>query len=91
MVVIIVESASASLRGLLTRWFIEPRAGVYVGTVSARIRDMVWAQVTRNVGTGSAVLVHRANNEQGFVVRTHGERRRELVDMDGLQLIRWNS
>ena len=90
MVVLIVESVSTGLRGLLTRWFIEPRSGVYVGTVSARIRDLIWDEVIRSAGDGSAVLIHRASNEQGFLVRTHGEHRRELVDMDGLQLIRWN-
>jgi len=89
MVVVIVESVSAGLRGLLTRWFVEPRAGVYVGTVSSRVRELVWAEVTKTGSDGSAVLIHRSSNEQGFKIRTHGEHRRELVDMDGLQLIRW--
>jgi CRISPR-associated protein Cas2 len=89
MVVLLVQSVSPSLRGLLTRWFIEPRSGVYVGTVSSRVRDLVWVEVKRHVDVGSAVLIHRSQNEQGFVVLTHGDNRREVVDMDGLQLIRF--
>ena len=39
MVVIILEKVSASLRGELTRWMIEPHTGVFVGHVSGMVRD----------------------------------------------------
>jgi len=91
MVVIVVEAAPRGLRGLLTRWLIEPRAGVYVGTVSARVRELLWMEVKKYVGEGNAVMVRRANNEQGFVVTTHGDNPRTVVDRDGLQLICYSS
>ncbi|MEV4390580.1 type I-E CRISPR-associated endoribonuclease Cas2 [Nonomuraea sp. NPDC049607] len=37
---------------------------------------------------GSSVFCP-ADNEQDFVVRTAGERRRHVADFDGLQLIRF--
>ena len=91
MVVILVESVPAGLRGFLTRWFIEPRSGVFVGTLSVRVRDLIWARVTRSVRDGSAVLIYRSNDEQGFVIVTHGDHRREVIEMDGLQLIQLQS
>jgi len=42
MVVLIVESAPPSLRGELSKWMLEPRAGVYVGTISGAVRDLLW-------------------------------------------------
>ena len=88
MTVIIVEAVPTRLRGLLTRWLIEPAPGVFVGTVSARVRDLLWAEVRREVRDGYATLVHRAQNEQGFRMDTIGSPRRELIDAEGLQLIR---
>ncbi|WP_344903940.1 type I-E CRISPR-associated endoribonuclease Cas2 [Actinomadura meridiana] len=38
---------------------------------------------------GAAVLVHPATTEQGFTVKTAGERRRRIADFDGLQLVRF--
>ncbi|MEU2032839.1 type I-E CRISPR-associated endoribonuclease Cas2 [Nocardia amamiensis] len=38
---------------------------------------------------GHAVCIHPANNEQGFTVKTAGQRRRTVTDFDGLQLIRF--
>jgi CRISPR-associated endoribonuclease Cas2 subtype I-E len=35
LTVIIVERATPGLRGQLTRWMLEVRAGVFVGTLSA--------------------------------------------------------
>ena len=39
MIVMILENVPTSLRGELSRWLLEPRAGVFVGHVSARVRD----------------------------------------------------
>ncbi len=39
MVVIILEKVPAGLRGELTRWLLELKAGVFVGKVSAMVRE----------------------------------------------------
>jgi len=88
MVVLIVTAVKPGLRGELTRWMIEPQAGVFVGNVTARIRDKLWEKVEKDVKTGSAVLLFSARTEQGFAVRVHGDRTRLPVDFDGLTLIR---
>ncbi len=45
MLVIVTESIPPRLRGWLSRLFLEVRAGVYVGTYSVRIHDLVWNQI----------------------------------------------
>jgi CRISPR-associated protein Cas2 len=67
---------------------IEPRAGVFVGKMSAVVRDKLWDLVCKRVREGGAALLYSSPTEQGFAVRTHGERARELVDYEGLVLVR---
>jgi CRISPR-associated protein Cas2 len=88
MVVLIMECATPAVRGELSRWMIEPRAGVFVGKMSAMVRDKLWEQVCARLKTGGAALLYSAPTEQGFIVRTHGDRARELVDYEGLMLVR---
>ncbi|MEY9212255.1 type I-E CRISPR-associated endoribonuclease Cas2 [Thermobifida halotolerans] len=88
LVVIATTAVPDHVRGALSRWMLEPVAGVYVGTMSARVRDELWSAVSASVGDGAAVCVHPDDNEQGFSMRTAGERRRTTIDFDGLQLVR---
>ena len=87
MVILIVERARPSLRGELTRWMIEPRAGVFVGNVSATVRDKLWEKVVKASPSGGAMLIHNARTEQGFATRIHGDTSRKLVDFEGLCLV----
>jgi CRISPR-associated protein Cas2 len=86
--VIILESVPVSVRGELTRWMLELHAGVFVGQVSALVRDVLWQMVCSKMRGGAGLLVHRAANEQGFAIRFWGGTSRKVEDMDGLQLIR---
>ena len=52
MVVIILEKVSASLRGELSRWLIEPKPGVFIGHVSAMVRDKLWEKCCRGARGG---------------------------------------
>ncbi|MFE0463864.1 type I-E CRISPR-associated endoribonuclease Cas2e [Kitasatospora sp. NPDC058965] len=88
MTVLATTAVPPSLRGALSRWTVEVVPGIFVGTLSARVRDELWSAVTAVVGEGAAVLIHPAPTEQGFALRTAGSRRRVPVDFDGLTLIR---
>lgn len=88
MVVIATTAVPDHLRGALSRWTIEVVPGIFVGTVSARVRDELWRAVTDTVGDGAALLVHPAPTEQGYAIQTAGARRRIPIDFDGLTLIR---
>lgn len=89
MMVLMLDRASPSLRGELTRWMLEPRAGVFVGRVSAMVRDRLWDKVCGEVGEDAGcVMVCATNNEQGFAIRTHGRPTRMIEDFEGLVLVR---
>lgn len=90
MWVLDLEAAPPRLRGLLSRWALEVRAGLYVASSGARTRELVWQLVQRELGGGNAVLVYDAPREpQGFAVETAGANRREVTRVDGLQLVRF--
>ncbi|MBL8065528.1 MAG: type I-E CRISPR-associated endoribonuclease Cas2 [Chthonomonadaceae bacterium] len=91
MIVLVMSAVKPGLRGELSRWMIEAQTGVFVGHLSARIRDRLWEKVVKSCGTGTAVLIHDARNEQGFIVRSHGELVREPIDFEGITLIRQRS
>ncbi|MFJ9597978.1 type I-E CRISPR-associated endoribonuclease Cas2e [Streptomyces virginiae] len=87
LTVISATAVPDRLRGALTRWMLEVTPELYVGTISARVRDQLWSAVAASIGDGMAVLVHPSNNEQGFTLHTAGSRRRRSIDFDGLSLI----
>jgi CRISPR-associated protein Cas2 len=87
MLVIVVENVPPRLRGRLALWLLEIRAGVYVGKVSRRVREMIWEQVEIGVDEGNAVMVWTTNTESGFDFLTLGANRRIPVEMDGIKLV----
>lgn len=87
LVVISTSAVPDYVRGSLSRWLTEPAPGLYVGSLSARVRDELWDQVTGAIGDGAAVCVYPAENEQRYIITTAGEQRRRVLDFDGLNLI----
>lgn len=87
MLAIVVENVPPRLRGRLAVWLLEVRAGVYVGHVSRRVREMIWETIVKGCGEGNAVMVWSTNTESGFDFMTLGENRRIPVEMDGIKLV----
>jgi CRISPR-associated protein Cas2 len=87
MLVIVVENVPHRLRGRLAVWLLEVRAGVYVGHISRRVREMIWSTVVKGCGEGNAVMAWSTNTESGFDFLTWGSNRREPVEMDGIKLV----
>lgn len=86
MTVLIVERVSPSLRGYLTRWFLEPKAGVFVGTISALVREKLWKHVCSKAKGGGCILIYSSNTEQGFKVDFWDVSSRRVRDFEGLTL-----
>jgi CRISPR-associated protein Cas2 len=87
MLVIVVENAPQRLRGRLALWLLEVRAGVYVGKVSRRIREMIWDTLEKGLDEGNAVMAWDSNTESGFDFLTLGVNRRIPKEMNGLKLV----
>lgn len=87
MVVITVSKCPARLRGDLTRWMFEIDTGVYVGNMSARVREAVWARVCDNIENGTAAMVWSSHGEQKLDFKLHNAIW-EPVDCDGIKLVK---
>jgi CRISPR-associated protein Cas2 len=87
MVVMILERVPEALRGELSRWMLEPKTGVFVGSISAMVRDRLWQRACGAMRGGAGVLVYSTNTEQGFEMRPWGDPSRSVVDMEGLKLV----
>lgn len=88
MIVMFLENVPPSLRGELTRWLIEPKPGVFVGHVSALVRDRLWEKCIKQRKDGGLIQIWSTNTEQRFEMRSWGNTDRELVEFEGLWLIR---
>ena len=90
MTVIVAERVPPSLRGYLTRWMLEIHPGVFVGTLSARVRESLWERlmVKRHKLTSAVLLLHNVPGEQGFTMLAAGAGSRQIADFDGLLLLR---
>ncbi len=84
---IVTEAVPPRLRGRLAVWLLEVRAGVYVGDVGQRVREMLWQQVEAMAEQGNVVMAWATNTESGFDFVTYGHNRRQPVDFDGLRLV----
>ena len=87
MTVIVANDTPPAIRGLLKRWFVEPKPNVFVGTVNRRTREKTLEYVRRNAPGLGLLVIASDNSSQGFVVRTYGETKRHVVQQSGLYLI----
>lgn len=87
MLVVVTENVPPRLRGRLAIWLLEIRAGVYVGNVSRRVREMIWEQCEKLHEDGNVVMAWGASSESGFDFQTLGQNRRVPVEFDGLRLV----
>lgn len=86
MIVVTLEKCPLALRGDLTKWLQEISPGVYVGQVSARVRDRLWERICDEAKSGRATMVYAARNEQRYDFRVHNALW-EPVEYDGLKLM----
>ena len=87
MLMVVTENVPPRLRGRLAVWLLEVRAGVYVGDVTRRVREMIWQQCEILLEDGNVVMAWATNTESGFDFQTMGGNRRIPVEFDGLRLV----
>lgn len=90
MLVIVAENAPPALRGRLSLWLTEVRAGTYVGVQNRHTRERIWEDVRRLIGNGNATIVWASPTDAGFEFASIGVDRRECIKVDGLPLVRLN-
>jgi CRISPR-associated protein Cas2 len=87
MTVIVANDTPPAIRGMLKRWFVEPKPNVFVGTVNRRTRDKVLEYVKRNAEDMSLLILTSEPNCQGFKIERWGEPDRRDTHLSGLWLV----
>lgn len=91
MTVLICNDVPPAIRGHLKRWFIEPRANVFIGTLNVRTHRKVMDFILRNAHADFGVMVvTSAPNCQGYVVERigpEGKSGRREIEISGIPLI----
>ena len=95
MTVIVTVNVEARYRGFLASAMLEIAPGVYTSpNMTSGIRERIWAVLSEwysQLGQGSIVMTWRdpaAISEQE--VRTLGESPKEIVDADGVYLVKYH-
>ncbi len=86
MIVLVLTACPPGLRGYVTRWLLEISAGVFVGAVSKRVRELLWKRAKEMIRSGRAIMVFQARNEQHLSFLVHGHHW-EPIDVDGITLM----
>lgn len=87
MTVIVANDTPPAIRGMLKRWFVEPKPNVFVGTVNRRTRDKVLDYVKRNAAGMNLLILTSEANCQGFRIERWGEPDRRDVEISGLWMV----
>src|SRR5690606_35908784 len=85
--VVVTENVPPRIRGRSAIWLLEVRAGVYIGDISRRTREMLWEHLDAGHDGGSVVMGWASSSESGYEFQTLGPNRRMPIDYDGLRLV----
>ncbi len=88
MVVVTLSACPPKLKGDITKWLVEIAPGVYIGSVSKRVRERLWDRIRSMLSTGSAVMAYSVRNEQSYEIVSCGTRWHP-VDYDGTILVEY--
>ena len=88
MVVFSLTSAPQRVRGMLSRYCLEVRPGLFVGRLDGRMRQKLWAIIEETATAHtSAVMAWSRPTAQGYAFRSLGTAARQPVRYDGLWLV----
>lgn len=87
MTVIVANDTPPPIRGLLKRWFVEPRPNIFVGSVNPRTRAKTLEYIRRNAPGLGMLVIGTERSSQGFSIECFGDTPRIPVRLSGLQLL----
>ena len=95
MTVVVTINVEGRYRGFLASVMLEIAPGVYTSSqMTSGIRERVWAVLTRwydHLWQGSIVMTWRDPSAPGEQrIRTLGEPPKEIVDADGVHLVKYH-
>ncbi len=94
MTVVVTVNVEARYRGFLASVMLEIAPGVYTSPqMTNGIRERIWEVLSGwhyQLGQGAIVMTWRDPAAAGQRIRTLGEAPKEIVDADGVYLVKYN-
>ncbi len=87
MTVIIAQDTPDAIRGVLKRWFIEPKPNVFVGTMNAGTRKHILAYIRGQASGVRMLIIHSSPNCQGYEIEHINEPDYNEINLSGLWLV----
>ena len=87
MTVLIAENTPPAVRGMLKRWFVEPRPNVFVGTLNRRAYQKTIEFVRRHSQETGMLMICSDPNCQGYIIDSFNKTSRKRLCLSGLCLI----
>lgn len=87
MTVIVAENTPDRIRGIMKRWFLEPKPNVFVGNVNSKVCSTLIKYLRRQSQEWNAIVFVNSNTIQGYSVYQIGETKYTPVIKSGLDLI----
>lgn len=93
MTIIVANDTPDAIRGMLKRWFIEPRPNVFIGTLNRRTHEKTIDYIKRNAGDFGLLIVSSYPNCQGYKIESSGSTARRGVEISGIWLVaeKWDA
>ncbi len=90
-VVVEARAVPEHIKGYTSRFLVEVTSSLYVGTMSRKVAEELWAVLADHGSEGGvAMVLSNGSTEQGYEVRLAGEQLAEIKDFEGLELPVWN-
>lgn len=86
MICIIVKQSDTKIKKLLGLYCQRLLPNVYICSVSARIRSLIWQEILQDALVHEAYLIYTTNDEQGYTVLEKSSFSK-CTDFDGITLI----
>ena len=87
MTVIVAHDTPNVIRGMLKRWFIEPRPNVFVGTLNRRTHEKTIEYIKRNATDIGLLIISSFTNCQGYKIESTGQTNRKGIEVTGLWMV----
>ena len=88
MVVVIANNLPPAVRGRMKLWFVEPRPNVFVSGIKDSVANTVVNYLNDSCPPEAGLLIfQRINRAPGYKIWGIGDHTKQIIDIEGLQLI----
>lgn len=84
MIVLITEDLPDYIRGVLKRWFMEPRPNIFLGSYNTKIRKNILSFIKKINPQIKFLIIYSTNGSQGFKIEEHGSPKKGCFHFSGL-------